>query len=120
MDAILNVRVKQGKLTYKDQGKAKSLFKIPPAARVLAIYTDITTAFDDTGTDLLNVGTAADASRFASAVDLSSKTWLQPTILNPGQQPDRPTEVLGTYTGQNTNATAGGVTVYMMYATVFD
>jgi hypothetical protein len=122
MDAILNVRVKQGKLSYKDTAQ-RSLFQLPPAARILDFYIDVTEAFDDTGTDQVDVGTKALATNFVTAADVSTQAWLSGALVaktNLGQYANAPTEIFGRYTGSNANSAHGQATVYCLYATPFD
>lgn len=122
MDAILNVRTKEGRIRFGDT-VAKSLFSLPPSARILDFTVDVTTAFDDTGTDLLNIGTADDDNHFATDVDVSTVAYLsdaQVVKSNLGQQAAHPTEVFGKYAGGNSNSAHGEATVYCTYATIFD
>jgi hypothetical protein len=91
---------------------------LPPNAYITNITIDVITAFDDTGTDLLNVGKTGTTNAFVSALDVAATGRKAPTILLGGvvQSATEPTKVTAKYTGQNANAAAGKASVCVMYA----
>ena len=60
-------------LAYTDAGVAKNLFVIPANSQILEIYVDVITAFNSSGTDLVDVGVSGTSDLFASALDVSSQ-----------------------------------------------
>jgi hypothetical protein len=83
---------------------------LPPNAYITNITIDVITAFDDTGTDLLNVGKTGTTNAFVSALDVAATGRKAPTILLGGVVQS------AKYTGQNANAAAGKASVCVMYA----
>lgn len=101
---------------------ATALFTVPAGAVLIDYYVDIRTAFDDTGTDLLNVGTAdtpdgvvddlagGTAGVFrAGAGATTPRTDLLTTPLT------EDTTYYFSYTGENTNATEGAGYFVLLY-----
>lgn len=114
------VKAISGKLRYSDVG-AKRLFALPKTALLLKIFTDVHTAFDDSGTDYLDIGTVDDPAKFVNNADLATADLTEETLLVGGNLAARGLvkgpvlEVYGTYAGQNGNAAAGVVEVVALY-----
>ena len=114
------VAVKYATVAYTDT-TAKNLFALPAGAVVTDIKVNVTTAFTDSGTDLLAIGLDADADYFATAVSVVA-TGLLPAE-TAGFVPSRlfgtaltaEGQVTATFTGQNANAGAGLATVAISY-----
>lgn len=94
------------------------LFTLPTGAVILQWLVNVVTAFNDTGTDLLNIGGAA-TSTYALSLDVgsggqitagyvASKLFATPLGTD--------TRVTAKYTGGNGNASAGAATVAVFYA----
>jgi hypothetical protein len=96
---------------------AKNLFTLPKGAIPIAWITNVTTAFDDTGTDAVDIGTPSSGARFANDIDVSSvgqkNSGYVPSELFVPLAGD--TQITGTYSGQNANATAGVAVVGVIY-----
>lgn len=101
---------------------ATTLFTIPRGAVLIDYMVDISTAFDDSGTDLLTVGTVADPDRYvddlaggvagrfragAGATTPVTNLWHTPFTED--------TAIVFTYTGENTDATEGAGVVALFY-----
>jgi hypothetical protein len=113
------VYYKAGKVRFNDAA-GKVLFQLPPDVDILDLKVYVSTAFDDSGTDLLDIGTAADPDHFANDVVVSATGAATVTLLNPGPQENtRQFDVTATYTGQNANAAAGVAEVGVLYASAF-
>lgn len=115
-----NVKVACAKLTYKDTAAAK-LFSLPKTAHLLEIYVVVKTAFNDSGTDVLDIGVATDTDKFVNDLDVSSAGVLETTLLayGPLAGAGPQIEVVGQFIGQNGNATAGEAYVYAVYTSPF-
>jgi len=114
------VFVSKNTLAYTDT-TAKDLFVLPAHADVIDVVIVVTTAFDDSGTDLIVVGTASDDDKYIDDYDASSAG-----IARAGSGATMPYGCLGDvgasaltikgkYTGQNGDASAGAATVYMYW-----
>lgn len=114
-----SLAVKYGTVAYTDT-TAKSLFTLPEGAVVVGITVNVSTAFTDSGTDLLSIGIAGTANYYANALDVATIGQI-----DSGMQVARlfetplvaPTAVTATYTGENANASAGVATVCFFYIT---
>lgn len=105
-------------LTYAMNGTQKTVGWLPVNAIVTAVRVAVDTAFDDTGTDYVDVGTVADPDGFAADVDVSSKGIKLPTTIATSDDcftASTETKVVAQYDGQNSNAAAGACTVIVEY-----
>lgn len=106
------VSVLRATLAYTDT-TAKALFTIPAGAYIIDWVVNVTTAFDDTGTDQVNLGITGTAAKFASALDVSSAglvtTGIVAAQIGVVQSAAQP--VLGIYAGQNGNAANGAAVI---------
>ncbi len=114
----LGVVMQQATVTYQNTS-AKALFSLPAAAVPLFAIVQTETAFDDTGTDLLQIGAGSDADYFASGISVAAAGG-QLIALNQSPVLTKQTQVTATYTGENGNAAAGRAKVFMIYANPFD
>lgn len=98
-------------LTYASPGTtiAKTLGVLPVGAMVLGGGAFVTVAFDDTGTDTIDIGTTGDADEYGSALDVSSVGYKvnDEIATENGYSGTAEVTVQATYTGQNANAAAG-------------
>ncbi len=58
--------------TIDFEDTTKDLFTLPAPSRIIEIYVDVTTAFDATVTNLLDLGISGDATLFADGLALGS------------------------------------------------
>lgn len=93
---------------------------LPAGASVIGGGVHVTTAFNDSGTDTLDVGFiggTTDADGYATLLDLSAVGYIVLDELaattNIKQSVD--TTVTCKYNGQNGNASAGAAEVYVLY-----
>lgn len=101
-------------LAYTDT-TAKDLFTLPAGAILIAFVIHVTTAFDDTGTDLIDLGDGTTADRFVADFDASSAALtLEPSAADDALA--EATTIRGVYTGQNGNAANGAATVTALYS----
>lgn len=114
----LGVVMQQATVTYLNTS-AKALFSLPTGAVPLFAVVQTETAFDDTGTDLLQIGAGTDADYFASGISVAA-TGGQLVALNRSPVLTGQTQVTATYTGENSNAAAGRAKINLIYATPFD
>src|SRR3990167_921362 len=113
-DIALRVFAKKATVTYLDTS-VKNLFTLPKNAMVMAFLVDVDTGFNDSGTDLLDIGVTGTADHFANNVNVATagQVWVQEANL--GDSGDNHVVVTATYTGQNSNATTGTCTVTCLY-----
>lgn len=109
------------RITYLNNGTAVTVGKLPPSAIVVGGGVQVITTFNDSGTDLVDVGTSADADAFATllAVSATAPAYIAFDELATTNDYDDSNEVTvtATYTGQNSNATAGVADVVVFYIT---
>ena len=112
------VMEKSAVVTYKDT-TAKELFTLPSNAKILFFLVDVQTAFNDSGTDLLDLGKTGDGDFFADDIDVSAATQIMTQQYELGDVGDGIKTITGTYVGQNSNATAGKAVVTCVYSSKF-
>lgn len=107
--------VKYASVTFTDT-TAKSLFTLPKGAVITGWTVNVTTAFNGSGTDLLDIGTT-DADAFANDLDLSATgqivTGFIPAAMFTALTED--TVVTATYTDSAEDADAGAAVVCVRY-----
>lgn len=114
-----NVQILRKRITYLNTS-AVTIGKLPAGASVVGGGVHVITAFNDSGTDVVDVGyigATTVAAAYASALtvvavglivldELASTTNIQGTVEH---------TVTAVYTGQNSNATAGVADVIILY-----
>lgn len=113
----LGVTVIYGYVDFTDT-TPKTLFTLPRGATPLFAVVQTLTAFNDTGTDLLELGIAGDNDYFAAGLSVAALGG-QFSTLTQSPQLEAQTGVTATYTGQNSNASAGKALVTVAYANPF-
>jgi hypothetical protein len=108
------------KITYLDAATTVTVGKLPPYSVVVGGGVHVVTAFNDSGTDLLDVGfigATTDADAYATLLTLAGVGFI---VLD---ELAATTNIMGTvehtvtclYSGQNSNATAGEAWVIVNY-----
>lgn len=110
------------RITYANNGTAVTVGKIPPGASIVGGGVHIITAFNDSGTDLLDVGfvgATTDADAYATDLTLAAVGYLALDELGATTNIQGTVEhtVTATYAGQNSDATAGVADVIVFYVT---
>ncbi len=105
-------------LTFSSPGTtvALRLGTLPAGAMVVGGGAYVTTAFDDTGNDFIDIGTTSDDDAFATDLDVSSKGLK--VLDEMATTDDYNTAEIGvtaTYAGANANATVGSAYVFVYY-----
>jgi hypothetical protein len=103
------------KITFASEDVAVVVGELPPYASVVSGGVHIVTAFNDSGTDLLDVGLAStygvteNTDAFATDLDLSAVGFIALDELGATTNimQTTPARVVATYTGSNNNASAG-------------
>lgn len=108
--------VKYASVAYTNTS-AKSLFTLPKGAVIIAWITNVGTAFNSSGTDLLDIGDTATGARFANDIDVSSTgqklTGYVVSELNVPLTED--TTITATYAQSVADASAGAAVVACLY-----
>lgn len=119
--ALGYVAVAQSSLVgFADDGSAVDICVIPANSQIIEIYVDVLTAFDDTGSDLLDIGVSGTADLFAADLDLSSTGRILGSsdasqLANYDDIGTSQITVQALYTGQNSDSTAGSARVTVLY-----
>lgn len=98
-----------------------TIVTLPTGAVISNIGVNVTTAFNDSGTDFIEVGTTADDDRYILSGDASNTLFDDRisgdtmAILNLPDEMTGSTNITFTYKGQNTDATQGAAYVYIHY-----
>lgn len=111
------VNVRTGTVIFSQNGVTAYIATLPKGAEIVGWQTVVKTAFDDTGTDLLDIGDGTTANRFADNIDIST-TGQKLTGYDPDEYNtplDVQTQIFATYTGQNSNAAAGEADVSVFF-----
>lgn len=117
--ATISKPVKQisGVVKYTDTAGVV-LFTLPPGSVPLRWTVNVTTAFNNAGTDLLDIGKSGSTEFYAKDVDVSATGNTVVTSLN-SDELTAMTAILATYTGSSTAATTGLATVILEYTDAF-
>lgn len=107
------VLMAQNTVAYTDT-VAKTLFTLPAGARVIDIKVDVETAFNSSGTDLLDVGKSGTNNHFLDDLDVAATGRKAPTLTNLGRNAT-PIVVTAIYAQSVADATAGSATVTFLY-----
>jgi len=112
LDAIMGV------IEYTDDGTPVVIGVIPRGAILLPPQVNVIVAFDDTGTDLLDIGKAGDGDAYALNLDVSSAgqivTGMIATAFD-GVPLTAETEINMQYDGSNSDASAGKALIYFPF-----
>lgn len=105
---------------FADDAVAVDIGVIPANSQIIEIYVDVYTVFDDTGTDLLDIGVSGTADQFAADLDLSSAARLlgSSDVSQLANYDDIGTSQItlqATYTGSNSDSAAGSARVTVLY-----
>lgn len=108
------------RINYSSNGTVLTVGKLPAGASVVGGGVHIVTAFNDSGTDTVDVGfigSTTDDNAYATLLDVSAVGWIVfdelATTTNIQQSVD--TTVTVRYNGQNSNATAGACDVIVWF-----
>lgn len=106
-------------LTFSSPGTTVALTVgvIPAHSLVLRAYAVVTTAFNDSGTDLLDIGTSGDADEFMSAVSIAAVGVIESDEMatTDGAYSSSDITCTATYTGQNANASTGSAEIIVEF-----
>lgn len=115
------INVMRKRITYLNAGTAVTIGTLPAGAIVVGGGVQLITTFNDSGTDLLDIGTTADADEFASALVISATApvWIAADELatNNSYSDTADITVTATYTGQNADPSAGVADIVIYYIT---
>jgi hypothetical protein len=116
------VHVLRKRITYLDRGTEVTVGTLPAGAIVIGGGVHIITAFNGSGTDLLDVGFAGgsstdDPNAYATILTLAAVGFiaLDELAATTNIQQTKDCRVTATYTDENSNATAGVADVVITY-----
>lgn len=119
-NGLQTTQVLRKRINYVNNGSTITVGKIPAGSSVTGGGVHVVTGFNDSGTDVLDVGfigSTTDDNAYATLLDLSAVGYIVfdelATTTNIQQSVD--TTVTCKYTGQNSNATAGAADVIVFY-----
>ena len=115
----LPVLTQSATLAYTDT-TAKNLFIIPAGAQILSVVLDVITAFNDTTTNVIDVGNTADGAFYVNDAEAGTAVHVVATLVaanlatitNIGTSD---VQVTATYAGTGTGSSAGSARVTMTY-----
>jgi len=122
LEAFGHVILSQSKLiSFSDAGSAVNVCVLPAKSQILEIYVDVYTAFNSSGTDLLDIGVSGTANLFADNLDLSSAARLRGSsdvsqLANYDDIGDAQITVQALYTQSVADAAAGSARITVVYA----
>src|SRR5688572_14307126 len=107
-------------ITYADEGVTVTVGIIPAGASVIGGGVHVKTAFNDSGTDLLDVGfvgSTTDADGYATLLELANVGFiaLDELAATTNIQQSVDTTVTALYTGSNNNASAGVADLIVLF-----
>lgn len=105
-------------ITFADTTE-KAIVTVPGGSTVLRVYAHVTTAFDDSGTDLIKVQRSGQTAGELASIDGSTAGVVLGTALATAAsavaRPTADTVLTVKYVGQNSNAAAGAARVIVEY-----
>lgn len=106
------------RITYTNT-TATTIGKLPAGAAVIGGGVQVITAFNDSGTDVINVGTSSDTDAYATLLDVSSVGFkaFDELATHDDYSDTAEVTVVAAFTGQNSNASAGVADVIVTYVT---
>lgn len=113
------VHVMRKRMTFAVPGTtvAMTVGVLPKGAAVVGGGAMIITAFNDSGTDVIDVGTSTDGDEYGTDLDATSVGFkvLDELATHDGHSETAEVTVTATYAGQNANATAGVADIIILY-----
>lgn len=103
----------QNHFTFADT-TAKTMFALPAGARIINIVVDVETAFNSSGTDLLDLGKTGTDNHYINDLDIAAVGRKAPTLTNLGVS-TTPITVIATFVQSVADATTGSATVTVTY-----
>lgn len=107
------------KVVFGDDATELSMGYVPAGSIILNARAEVKTLFNDSGTDLINIGYADDPNEFCANLDVSAVgTKLDATTFNAAGNKvfTSDTEIVCQYDGSNSDATTGLAYVVVEYA----
>lgn len=113
------IGAKRARVNYNDSGitTGKKIATVPAGTRIFGAFVYIKTAFNDTGTDTLVVGSnATNYNNIVASGDVDATVASKGTWVVTGFDVDitADTDIYVKYTGQNSDATAGVADIYIL------
>ena len=111
------MKIAKGTIVFGDDGVADSIVYLPNSAIVWDVQVRVSTNFNDSGTDLLNVGTSVSGTYFLSSEDVSTGagTFISVTQNNAPAMMFNNNVITATYNGQNSDSSTGSATIWVRY-----
>ena len=108
-------------LSYTDT-TATEIFVLPSGARIVDWVVNVTTAFNDSGTDYLTVGISGDTDSIIDDLSVAAKGRCSITteLVDPGKETTAMTPIYATYTGSNGDSTAGQLELTCLFSLEVD
>jgi len=103
-------------ITYSDASGAVNILQLPASAVIWSIKVEVTTLFNGSGTDLLDIGVTGTGNYYKDNLDISGAGW---TTTMDGNIPNKmagSTQIIAQYFDQNTDASAGSLDIYIEYS----
>lgn len=94
------------------------VFTLPTGAIPLLCIVQVDTAFNDSGTDTLSIGTTGNNTLYASGVNVGS-TGGKLVALSNNDVVTKKTGIFVKYTGENSDATAGSAEILLICGSPF-
>lgn len=101
--------------TYGDAGSAFNVIELPENAVNWTIKVNITTSFNGSGTDLLDIGVTGEGNRYKDDLDISATGWNDADTNLPDKMSGT-TQITAEYTDENSDATQGAGEIYVEYS----
>ena len=114
---VSGVKVLKTTVLYTDEGNPVSLGFLPANVNILDIAIETHTQFNDSGTDLLNIGLPTLHTYFVNQSDISGGLYTKAPVLNTWGNTGG-LELFAYYEGQNNDANNGVAYITLIYVTV--
>ncbi len=108
--------VKHARVTFADT-TTKNLFKLPKGAVIVGWEVNVRTAFNSSGTDLLDIGDASTGNRFKNDLDVATagqtlNGWVATELFTPLTED---TQITAIYAQSVADANAGSADICVFY-----
>jgi len=110
-----SIRIAKAEVLYTNTTQT-TIITLPAGAVIWDVGIDVDTAFNDSGTDLLDIGITSTANDILNDYDVSTTSFANQLLSDNPYKITSSTDVTFIYTGQNSDATQGQAFIYIHYS----
>jgi hypothetical protein len=109
------MHIAKAEVLYTDTTQT-TIITLPAGAVIWDVGIDVDTAFNDSGTDLLDIGITSTANDILNDYDVSTTSFTNQLLSNSPYKVTTSTNITFQFTGQNSDANQGQAYIYIHYS----